>query len=81
MKRTKSMKNIVLIGIPGSGKTTVGKTLAEKLSLEFIDLDSLIVFRQGKSIPQIFEEQGEEGFRRAETEAVREVFQSRGDWS
>ncbi len=78
MKRTKSMKNIVLIGMPGSGKTTVGKILAEKLSLEFIDLDSLIVFRQGKSIPQIFEEQGEEGFRRAETEAVREVFQSRG---
>ncbi|MFA7659931.1 MAG: shikimate kinase [Anaerovoracaceae bacterium] len=72
------LKNLVLIGISGSGKTVMGKRLAHRLSREFIDLDSLIQEREGLSIPQIFEERGEEGFRRAETEAVKAVSGCRG---
>ena len=71
------MKNIVLIGISGSGKTSMGRRLAKRLSREFIDLDSLIQQREGLSIPRIFEERGEEGFRLAETEAIRAVSDSR----
>lgn len=65
------MKNIVLIGISGSGKTAVGERLARRLSREFIDLDSFISNREESSIEQIFNERGEEGFRLAETEAAK----------
>ncbi|MGI6732815.1 MAG: shikimate dehydrogenase [Anaerovoracaceae bacterium] len=71
------MKNIVLIGISGSGKTSMGRRLAKRLGREFIDLDSLIQQREGLSIPQIFEERGEDGFRRAETETIKAVSRSR----
>lgn len=61
------------MGYMGSGKTTVGKRLAKTLSLEFIDLDTYIQNRYRKTIPRLFEEKGEEGFRQAEREALREV--------
>ena len=62
--------NIVLVGMPGCGKTTVGKILAERLGRELVDTDELVVELAGKSIPEIFAEQGEEGFRAIEHTAV-----------
>jgi Shikimate kinase len=65
-------KNIVLIGMPGCGKTTIGKELSNMLNLEFCDIDEYIVTTQGKQISEIFEN-GEEHFREIETKAVEEV--------
>ena len=59
--------NIVLIGMPSAGKTTIGKMLEEKLGKEFFDLDDMIIAKAGKSIPEIFQESGEAGFRAIET--------------
>ena len=66
--------NIVLIGMPGSGKTTIGKLLAEDTGKEFIDTDDEIVKREKKTIPEIFAEVGEVGFRKIETEVIREAY-------
>ena len=66
-------ENIVLTGMPGSGKTTVGKALAEALGRPFLDTDQGIVQRAGKPISQIFDEMGEAGFRDLETQAVRDA--------
>jgi shikimate dehydrogenase len=63
-------ENIVLVGMPGCGKTTIGKILAEKLNKEFVDTDELVVKLAGQTIPEIFAEQGEEKFREYEKEAV-----------
>ena len=65
--------NIVLIGMPSAGKTTIGKMLEEKLGKEFIDLDDMIIAKAGKSIPEIFQESGEAGFRAIETEVAIEA--------
>lgn len=65
--------NIALIGFMGTGKTTVGKLLAEKLGKRFIETDELIAKRVGKSIPKIFEEDGETRFREVERELIKEV--------
>ena len=62
--------NIALIGMPSSGKTTVGRALAKELGKTFIDLDEEIVKANGKSIPDIFADEGEDGFRKKETEQV-----------
>src|SRR3954454_23971388 len=62
---------IFLIGFMGSGKTTVGGLLAERLGWPFADLDDLIVRSAGLTVAEIFAREGEEGFRRRETEAVR----------
>lgn len=70
--------NIVLIGMPGCGKTTVGKKLAERLNREVIDVDALIVEREGRGIPDIFAENGEEVFRQLETEAAKIAGQRSG---
>ena len=67
------MNNIVLIGMPGSGKSTVGKILAEKTGLSFVDLDAVIEETAKKSIPQIFSEDGEPAFRDLEQKCVEEV--------
>ena len=56
----------------GAGKTTIGRTLARKLGLEFIDTDHEIEARTGVSIPVIFEIEGEEGFRRREIQTIAE---------
>ena len=65
--------NIVLIGMPSAGKTTIGKMLENRMQKEFIDLDDIIIEKAGKSIPEIFEESGEAGFRAIETDAAIEV--------
>ena len=52
------MKNIVLIGMPGTGKSTVGKALAERLDYEFVDADDLIVQTTGKTLPEILRQDG-----------------------
>lgn len=66
-------ENIVLTGMPSSGKTTVGKALAEMLGRPFVDTDAVIVERAGKPITDIFSELGEAGFRDLETQAVKDV--------
>ncbi len=66
-------QNIVLIGMPGSGKSTIGKMLAESLKMSFVDTDEVIVKNEGKAIPDIFEKCGEERFRDMESNAVLEV--------
>lgn len=61
------MKNIVLIGPPGAGKTSCGKILAELLKTDFYDTDALIESQAGKSVKEIFSQDGEEHFRQLET--------------
>lgn len=67
------LTNIILVGMPGCGKTTIGKLLAENYGRKFVDMDALIVEKAGKSIPEIFSEQGEPGFRKIEAEVAKEV--------
>lgn len=67
------MKRIFLLGYMGVGKTTLGKYLSEKLNLEFVDLDLYIQARFQKTVSQLFEEFGEEGFRRIENKILKEV--------
>lgn len=66
-------ENIVLTGMPGSGKSTIGKLLAESLEKQFIDTDMEIIKKVNKPIPQIFAELGEEGFRKLENEVIKEL--------
>lgn len=68
-----TIENIVLVGMPGSGKSTVGKALAAKLGKKFTDTDELVEEKYGKKIPQIFAEKGEGYFRDLESEAVFEA--------
>jgi shikimate kinase len=67
------MRPIFLIGYMGSGKTTVGKRVANKLNLTFIDLDNLIETEVGKTISDIFNTQGEQGFRELEKDFLLKV--------
>lgn len=66
----KSMTNIILIGMPGCGKSTLGKKIASQLGREFIDTDEEIVKKAKMSIPEIFEKFGEEHFRKIESEVA-----------
>ncbi|MBO7149790.1 MAG: AAA family ATPase [Clostridia bacterium] len=66
-------QNVVLIGMSGCGKTTIGKLVAEKLNREFIDTDLEIVKKDGRDIPTIFKESGEEYFRDLERQVLSEV--------
>lgn len=72
------MKNIVLIGMPGSGKSTIGKALAERLGREFADADCEITKAAGMTIPKIFAQSGESGFRQIETEVLTELSKRSG---
>lgn len=67
------MQRIILIGYMGAGKTTVGKQLADNLGLMFYDLDWYITSRMHRTVAQIFEESGEEGFRKMEHNMLHEV--------
>ena len=64
------MKNVVLIGFMGTGKTSTGKALAAKLGYAFLDIDQKIEEEQGRSISEIFSAEGEDYFRRCEKEMV-----------
>lgn len=70
--------SIVMIGAPGSGKTTVGAGLAKALNLEFVDVDQRIEEVLGKSIAAIFADEGEAYFRQAEESATLELLDSAG---
>jgi shikimate kinase len=63
---------IFLIGMPGSGKSTLGKEVAKALSVPFIDLDDEIENKEGRPIPEIFSEQGEEHFRKLESTTLKQ---------
>ncbi|MBQ7344440.1 MAG: AAA family ATPase [Oscillospiraceae bacterium] len=67
------MENIILIGMPGSGKSTVGKQLAQALGKELVDADAEIVKLCGMPIPEIFAKGGEECFRQAETQVLSQL--------
>lgn len=71
----RDMENIVLIGMPGAGKTTVGQLLAQKLGREFVDCDEVLVERAGMPIPDYFAKYGEAGFRQLETALLAELGQ------
>lgn len=66
-------RNIVLIGMPSSGKTTIGKALAARMGKRFADTDELIVGTTGKSIPEIFEKEGEKVFREIEKKVICDI--------
>lgn len=72
------MENIVLVGMPGTGKSTVGQILAEHTGKRFVDVDSLIAEKAGCAISQIFAEQGEARFRKLETQVLEEVGKQSG---
>lgn len=74
----KEKRNLVLIGMPGSGKSTVGQALAEKVGKEFIDSDEEIVRTTGMPIPDIFRKKGEAGFRDVETDVIRSLSARQG---
>ena len=65
--------NIYLIGMMGTGKTTVGKLLAQYLGYSFLDIDEVIIKIAGKSIKKIFMEEGESTFRQLESKTLSEV--------
>ena len=66
----KSKKNLILIGMMGSGKSTIGRLLAQKLNLRFLDIDFLIEKKTKMRITEIFEIKGEETFRKLEKEFI-----------
>lgn len=68
-------KNIVLIGLMGSGKSSIGRTIAKALNRRFIDTDRYIERKFGKTIPEIFNEEGEESFRKIERETIKKISQ------
>ena len=70
------MKNIVLIGFMGSGKTTIGKSLEEKTDMVFVDIDELIEAYEGCKISEIFADKGEAYFRRLEKETLKNLLES-----
>ena len=74
----KQMENIILVGMPGCGKSTIGRMLAERLRMKFIDADTAIETSTGMSIPQIFAEHGETGFRTMEAHVLAELGKASG---
>ena len=70
-----SANNIILIGPMGSGKSTIGQLIAQRLDRDFVDSDHYIEEKTGVDIPRIFDIEGEEGFRLRETRALKELTQ------
>lgn len=66
-------RNLVLLGMPSSGKSTLGRELASRCGRRFVDIDDVIALQAGMDIPGIFAREGEEGFRRRETAAIESV--------
>ncbi len=77
-KMRQQMENIILIGMPGCGKSTVGRQLAQGLGKEFVDADEFLVQTYGVDIPTIFAAEGEAGFRAKETAVLRELGKKSG---
>lgn len=71
-------ENVALIGFMGTGKTSVAERLAARMGKRCLDLDAVIAEKSGKTIPRIFEEDGEKVFRNLETEAVKEASRKSG---
>lgn len=78
ISQEKKPANVILIGMMGSGKTTVGRLLAQSLGLGFIDTDSMVESKAGASIADIFEKRGEAGFREIELQILRKVSRAKG---
>ena len=74
----KQMQNIVLVGMPGCGKSTIGKLLAERLGKQFVDSDASIVAASGMTIPEIFAQDAEMGFRAWESSVLEELGKQSG---
>ena len=74
------MNNLILIGMMGCGKSTVGRLAAEKLGLAFVDTDERIERASSRTIPEIFASEGEEGFRARELDVSRALARE-GGWS
>ena len=77
-KLREQMENIVLIGMPGCGKTTIGLQLSKIICKEFVDADQKIIEKANMPIPEIFEKFGEDGFRQLETEVLYELGKQHG---
>ena len=73
MDKQYGTSNIFLVGLMGAGKTTIGRSLAKRLELMFVDSDREIEARTGVSIPTVFDIEGEEGFRRRESEVIAQL--------
>ena len=74
----RQMENLILIGMPGCGKSTIGNLLAQRLNKSFVDADAEIERFSGKTIPQIFTESGEAGFREIETSVLAQLGKQSG---
>jgi shikimate kinase len=70
---------LVLVGMMGSGKTTVGRAVAKRLRVPFVDSDEQIEQRIGKTVREVFEQDGEAAFRQLEAQALREAVRARGN--
>jgi len=70
--------NVVFVGLMGTGKSSVGRQVAENLALKFVDTDNLIIEEAGCSIPEIFDREGEDGFRARETKALTSLGEATG---
>ncbi len=77
-KNKSKKENISLTGFMGSGKSTVGKILAEKLGFLYIDLDTVIELSEGMDISRIFEEKGQDYFRKVESEVIYKIYNNTG---
>lgn len=69
-------RHLVLVGLMGSGKTTVGRILAQRLGRELLDSDAMIEAREGRTVREIFESEGEDAFRAIETQVLVEALQA-----
>ncbi|MEG2002112.1 MAG: shikimate kinase [Clostridia bacterium] len=78
IQQRRKLANILLIGMPGSGKTSVGEEIAKRLGRQFFDTDAMIIERNGKSIMEVFAERGEEFFRSVESETMLEIGKKNG---
>src|SRR5262245_26452356 len=74
---TATPRNVILVGFMGAGKSTVGRILARRLGLCFVETDAMITAREGRSIPEIFAERGEAYFRQLEAEALQALTEKR----
>ena len=73
MEKQPETTNVYLVGLMGAGKTTIGRALATRLGLGFVDSDRVVEERTGVSIPTVFEIEGEEGFRKRESLVIAEL--------